>query len=52
MRYCQHPEGCNNVATRGWYCDEHQRSKTQKRTANPVKGESFRPGKNTLVRRP
>jgi len=41
VRYCQHPAGCHKLATKGWYCDEHQRSKAQKRAANPEKGESF-----------
>ena len=52
VRFCQHPGGCPNVATKGWYCDEHRRTKAQKSAANPDKGESFESGKNTLARRP
>lgn len=51
-RSCQHPAGCPNPATKGWFCDEHQRTKAQKRAANPAKGESFVAGKNTLARAP
>jgi hypothetical protein len=53
VRYCQHPEGCRHVATKGWYCDEHWKAgKAKRAAANPAKGESFQLGKHGLARTP